>query len=205
METYKFYFKHPARCIIAGPSCCGKTVFIQRIILHREYLFSVIPQRIIYTYVYEQEWFSDFPFVEFTKEIPQHLDASIPSIIVVDDIICDNSSVKQCASLFTRGSHHMNSSVFLLSQNLFLNSSFYRNISLNTNYFVLFKTKRGIAQIEHLARQLFEQKLIKNFMEAYKTATKNPFTYLVIDLETDQEFSLRSNIFPGEDEHIFLI
>ena len=51
--------------------------------------------------------------------IPQDLDSPVPSIVVFDDLACDTNALKDCASFFVRGSHHLNARVFFLTQNLF--------------------------------------------------------------------------------------
>jgi hypothetical protein len=205
MEANKFVFVHPTRCVISGPSGCGKSEFMQKVILHRAEMFTEVPLRVIYTYKYPQAWFKKFQDVEFVQDIPTHLDLSLPSLIVIDDIVCDPDVMKQCVSLFVRGSHHLNASVFFITQNLFANSSEFRTISLNTNQFVLFKTVRGKHQIERLAQQIYSKKETQEFLKAYKDATREPYSYLLLDLEATQEHRVRSNIFPDEEEIIYLL
>ena len=200
METNKYVFEHPCRCLIAGPSGSGKSEFIKKVIRHRARLFSVTPQRIIYTYKYPQAWMVDFPNVEFTTEVPTILDPALPSMVVLDDIVCDANALNECVSLFVRGSHHMNASVFFLTQNLFAGSSQYRTISLNSTQFVLFKTIRGLHQIETLGRQIFGKK--SEFMKVYKDATESPYSYLLIDLSPTQTYRLRARVLPGEEYEI---
>jgi hypothetical protein len=202
METNKFVFVHPTRCVISGPSGCGKTEFMQKVIQYRAQLFTVTPHRVIYTYKYPQSWFTKFVGVEFVQEIPTHIDASTPSLIVIDDIVCDNSVMKQCVSLFVRGSHHLNVSV---TQNLFASSNEFRTISLNTNQFVLFKTVRGIRQVEYMARQIYSNSETQEFIKAYKDATRKPYSYLLLDIDPTQEHRVRSNIFPDEEEIVYLL
>jgi len=205
MEANKFEFIHPTRCLISGPSGCGKTEFIQQVISNRFDLFTVAPKRIVYTYKYPQVWFSKFPEVEFKKEVPNDLDPEVPSMVVLDDIVCDAVALKKCASLFVRGSHHLNTSVFFITQNLFAPSSDFRTISLNATQFVLFKTVRGIHQIELLGRQIFGSSQTQEFMDAYKDATNQPYSYLLIDLHPTQEHRLRTSIFPSEEEIIYVL
>jgi len=139
----KFMFVHPTRCVLSGPSGCGKSEFMQRVIKERHTLFTIVPKRVVYTFKYPQAWFSKFPDVEFIKEIPADLDASVPSLVVIDDIVTDPEALKESTSLFVRGSHHLNASVFFITQNLFASSTHFRTISLNANQFVLFKTVRA--------------------------------------------------------------
>ena len=43
-------------------------------------------------------------------------------------------------------------------------------------------------------------------MEAYKLATENPFSYLLLDLRNEQDelLRLRSNVFPGEAHTVYV-
>ena len=202
MEINKFVFKHPIRCLLSGPSSCGKTTFIRRVIQFRAQLFTTPPRRIIYTYKYPQAWFSLYPFVEFRRDVPQTLDGAEPSLLVLDDLLGDSKLLKECANLFTRGSHHQNASVFFLSQSLFASDSSYRSVSLNSSHFVLFKNTRGLHQIRTLGRQIFG-KNANSFMAAYKDATNLPFGYLLLDVETPHV--LRTKIFPNETEEIYVV
>ena len=208
MEANKFMFLHPTRCLVAGPSACGKSEFIKRVIRSRnEGLFNVTLSRIVYTYKYPQAWFVDFPDVEFTRNMPTGLTATEPSMVVFDDIVCDANVLPECAAFFTRASHHLNASVFFITQNLFAQSAHYRTISLNATQFVLFKSIRGQRQIEHLGRQLYaDRATLRDFMRVYKHATRTPYSYLVVDLEPTQTHRLRSHIFPSDPaEHVYLL
>ena len=202
----KFFFHHPTRCLVVGPSACGKTEFMKKVIDYRQELFDVVPKRIYYTYKYPLPWFRNYPEVTFVKEVPTHLDAQEPSMIVIDDVICENEILKQCASLFVRGSHHMNASIFFITQNLFVQNADYRTMSLNTNQFVLFKNPLGLQQITYLGRKLYANKRkLADFLQVYNHATQQPHSYLLVDLEPTQEHRLRTHIFPNETELVYLL
>jgi len=62
-----------------------------------------------------------------------------PSLVILDVLLTDVYS-KQVCELFTRGSHHRNISVILITQNLYHQGRFCRDISLNAHYMVAFKT-----------------------------------------------------------------
>ena len=178
----------------------------------RAELFNVRITRIVFTFKYAQTWFSDFPEVEFTKElVPSSLlnnNPIQPSLVVFDDLICDSKALQKCAAFFVRGSHHLNASVFFLTQNLFAHSPHYRTISLNTNQFVLFKSVRGRQQIQHLARQFLcgDKNKMADFMRVFMHATRQPFSYLLVDLEPAQQYRLRSRIFPDDEaELVYLL
>jgi len=60
---------------------------------------------------------------------------TVLAILVFNDV-CS----KQVCELFTRASHHRNISVILITQNLFHQGRYCRDISLNAHYLVVFKT-----------------------------------------------------------------
>jgi len=108
-------------------------------------------------------------------------------------------------NLFTKGSHHRNVSVVLMVQNVFYKNKHVRTISLNTHYMVLFKNPRDASQFSSLARQIYPNNC--NFaVVAYKDATREPFSYLMLDFrpEQDDHLGLRTNIFPSETHYVYL-
>jgi len=108
------------------------------------------------------------------------------------------------ANLFTKGSHHRNLSVVYLAQNLFPKNKFARTMSLNAHYMVLFKNPRDATQFANRARQMYP-KTSQFTVEAYKDATREPYSYLLVDLraEQDDDLRLRTNIFPGESHYVY--
>ena len=86
-----------------------------------------------------------------------------------------------------------------LLQNLFPKGSQIRNISLNTNYIVLMKNSRDRAQVRYLARQVYPGN--SDFLiKAYEDATRDPFTYLLLDFKntTPDNLRVRTGVLPGE-------
>jgi len=79
-------------------------------------------------------------------------------------------SSKVIVDLFTKGSHHKNLNVILISQNLFHQGRGQHNISLNANYIVVFRNPRDRVQIRNLARQVYHDDP-KFLEEAYYDAT----------------------------------
>lgn len=75
-----------------------------------------------------------------------------------------------------------------------------RTLSLNTHYFVLYKTRRDQEQILRFGGQAFPQQS-KYFLDAYQKATFTPYGYLLVDLNPHscKLYSLRTRFFPGED------
>ena len=111
---------------------------------------------------------------------------------------------KAIANLFTKGSHHKNTSVIYIVQNLFRKSKGHRTISLNSQYIVAFKNPRDTNQISALARQIYP-KHFKSVIEAFADTTSLPYGFLLFDFKqsTDEKHRLRSKIFPGETQIVY--
>lgn len=97
--------------------------------------------------------------------------------------------------IFTKFSLNRNIPVMFLTQNSFHEDA--RTITLNSHYLILFKNPRHATQIAHLGRQMFPSKS-KYMLEAFKDATTEPYSYLVVDLpaDTDDSIHLLSTNFP---------
>ena len=70
---------------------------------------------------------------------------------------------------------------------------------------VLFKNVRDATQVAILARQMYPGNG-KFMMEAFKDSTSKPYGYLLVDMrpETDERYRLRSNIFPNEEQCVYV-
>ena len=101
--------------------------------------------------------------------------------------------------LFTKGSHHRNISVILITQNLFHQGRFCRDISLNAKYSVALKNVRDKSQFQYLARQVHPQNS-DSLYDAYLQSTERPHGYLILDFaqDTDDRLRYRTNVFPDE-------
>ena len=73
---------------------------------------------------------------------------NIPTLIVLDDLM-DTAYSTKVSELFTKGSHHRNISLVLMTQNLFHQGPSSRDISLKSKYIVVFKNSRDKTQIVH--------------------------------------------------------
>jgi len=112
-----------------------------------------------------------------------------PTLVVIDDLMNETNDV--VANLFTKISHHRSVSVIYITQNVFHKNKQSRTISLNTHYMVLFKSPRDAGQISVLGRQLYPEHN-KFLVEAFKDATTEPHSYLLLDLrpETDERYTV---------------
>ena len=125
-----------------------------------------------------------------------------PSLIILDDLLNQVYSKDVC-DLFTKGSHHRNISVLLLTQNLFHQGTNFRDNSLNAKYPVLLKNVRDKNQFLYLARQVYPEDG-RSLYDAYRDATPQPHGYLILDFaqDTDDTVRFRTNVFPDEGPHI---
>jgi hypothetical protein len=95
--------------------------------------------------------------------------------------------------MFTKGSHHKNISVILVSQNLFHQARHGRDISLIAKYLVLLKNVRDKNQFAHPQDSA-------GLYKAYLDATEKPHGYFISDFrqDTDNLVRYRTNVFPDE-------
>jgi hypothetical protein len=128
---------------------------------------------------------------------------NVPTLIVLADLM-DSAYSTKVSELFTKGSHHRNISLVLITQNLFHQGPSSRDISLNSKYIVVFKNPRDKTQIVHLARQVYPEN-ISSVHKTYLEACKDPHTYLFLDLtqSINDLLRFRTKIFPGEFTEVF--
>ena len=128
-----------------------------------------------------------------------------PCLINLDDLLNEAHSGEVC-KLFTKDSHHRNISVTLITQNLFFQANYCRDISLNVKYIVFLKLTRDKNLFTHLVRQVFPEDTA-GLYKAYLGATEEPYVYFVLDFAQDTEDRLRFRtiIFPDEGPPAFYI
>ena len=104
-------------------------------------------------------------------------------------------------NLFTKKSHHSDTSVIYIVQNLFSKNRESRTISLNAQYMIVFKNPRDASQLANLARQMYPGRGAF-VQEAFTDATASPYGYLLIDLKqnTPDDMRLRTSVLP-DDAH----
>lgn len=197
---------HPFTCIVAGPTCSGKTYLVRSIIKQRA--ITPMPSKIVWLYAEDQPLYKDLD-IEFIQGIPddleQRFDGQNPTLVVIDDLMTQLHSDQRLTRLFTVGSHHRNLSVIFIVQNIFHQGKEMRNLSLNSHYIVLFKNPRDKHQINVLARQMYPGNS-KFLQEAYEDSTSEPHGYLLLDLkpETQDEFRVKTGILPTDTPIVYM-
>ena len=147
--------KHSFSCMVVGPSFSGKTEFVKRLLKNASEMIDQPPRKIIWFYGEYQPCYAamtrSFPNIEFHENLPADFndltDPSRPVLLVIDDLMDVAGDDKRVAALFTKGCHHRNASVIYITQNLFRRGKESRTISLNTQYYALFKNCRDKEEV----------------------------------------------------------
>lgn len=193
-------FVAPFSLILTGPTRCGKTTFIVNLIKNLKCIVGGIPiKHVLWCYKHENSIpleLKNISFVKFHKNVPTDInEISANTLIIFDDLMMDSFS-KEITEIFTVTSHHNNISIILVMHNLFFKNKHTRNITLNTQYIVYFKNPRDLSSISHLTRQI-DPSNSKNLQTLFNDVTKQPHSYIVIDLtqETPEILKYRTDIF----------
>ena len=204
--------RNPCSILLAGVSQSGKTTFAFNLLRSIDKVFQDprCKQNIIFYYniwqhSYERfkkerivkDWINHLPTVDELKEITEPFVKKGGSIIIFDDFA--EALTKDVLDCFTILCNHTKSVVILMSQNLFSKNKYFRGISLNSTYIVLFKMVRDKSQIVNFAKQFAKGKT-QGIVEAFEEATKRPYTYMLFDshMMSSDEIRVRSNILPHE-------
>ena len=150
------------RCSAIGTSCAGKSVFLERlvtqidILLGKKDYFSKI--RIFYSIYNEQiqNWLIKFPNAEIYNNDPSLMLNEISGeqktnrlceLWIIEDFMGSFAGTKSnIYELFTKGSHHLNLSIFCTSQMTFLSGSMnqMRIMTNNSTHILLFPNWRCV-------------------------------------------------------------
>jgi len=90
-------FIHPFTAIVDGPTCCGKTHFVFRLIDNVSMMISPAPA-IVYCYGEYQQLFNQYPHIEFHEGLPniEDFDGREPTLVIIDDLMQEtNETVAQ--------------------------------------------------------------------------------------------------------------
>jgi hypothetical protein len=144
-------FSHPFTYIIAGGTQCGKTTMVKKIIQNLDTLVHPILNEVRICFkefqpAYDEMKKSD-KRVCFSEGIDLKPTRTQNTLIVIDDQMSDSMKDKEVQELFTSGVHHRSISVIFLSQNLYPQGKYARDIRLNTHYISICKTPLFSSQL----------------------------------------------------------
>lgn len=206
--------KCPFNMQVSGPSQSGKSVWVARLIAHANLLLEDPPEKIY--------WYT--PHGHLPKGLPAHVESRLGlpwdrqdddeededdeegcpchKLIVIDDFADVTKNSHELTAMFTKHSHHNNSSIIQMTQNMFWPGSDSRTRSLNIHYFVLMRQMRDQKQIRLLADQIGQNNTEKRgILQAYNSATgQRPYSYLLVSVHPRDppELLLRADLFPDE-------
>lgn len=201
-------FQLPFTALLVGASGTGKSFFVKHLLQNMDHTLSRVPDQIIWCYSSYQSMYDELSKhvnIKFMEGIPVSLtdESFFPpnqhTLLIVDDLMDIGSNHDELMKAFTMYRHHRKLSVVFLVQNLFHQGKHSRTISLNTNYLVLFKSPRDKLQIRILAQQIYPGQR-EYFLQSFNDATKDPYSYLIVDLRPDcpEQLRLRSGVLPHE-------
>lgn len=106
------------------------------------------------------------------------------------------SENKHVTNLFCRQSHHMNTSVIMMVQDLFYNGSQRKTFLRCAHYLVLFFSLLDYSSIYAVARKIMPLK-VTLFLNIFELATEKPHSYLFVDgkPQTPASARYRTDIF----------
>lgn len=193
LRLFNLRFRTPCCITLAGPTQCGKTTWTMKFLRGREKLFTEVPEHTILFYHAPQPTYTKMlneglidnliqgmpeqKHIDFLKKF-QH---GKGSLVIIDDQQVNLKS-NELVQLFTAGSHHFKISVILIVQNLFARTRIFRDLSLQSQYIVVFKNPRDRTSVLSLSGQVYpgERKFVKR---AYEYISElGPYSYLLFDL-----------------------
>ena len=199
----------PFTMMIAGGSGCGKSTLVSRIITEADTVMDRVPSKIVIAYSRMQSLYHTMVEkapcpVSFIEGLPEDFKTEPNTLIIIDDLQGSNYT-RSISDWFTKNSHHYDTSVLYLVQNVFDKRPEHKTASLNAHYMVVFKNPRDASQIMHLAKQMFPSNP-QVMVDAYQQATQKAHGYLVLDFRqgTDDLYRLREGLFPSEGVYVYV-
>ena len=215
--------KIPFSMAVAGPSQCGKSRFIVKMIENRDSIFSGNFHRIIYCQpeslahrpnpIFNQIA-SVYPSAELLSGLPDisklHLDLSSnqnPALIIIDDQMNAFLSSESMLHLLTVDSHHRSLCVIYSLQNFFSPSKHGKTLMRNTNYTCLLFNRADLTELRNISLQIVPRNagfLESCFQFLFKHFPTDESHYILVDghfRSKVPQFFIRSQIFP-DDENI---
>lgn len=196
---------HPFNMIISGSTQAGKSELTAQILQRKNEIIYPRIYRVEYCFGEAQPRIfaklqATVPNITFCKGLPTVFGDELqrPTLYILDDLMDESVKSKDVQDLFTRGTHHRNLSVILLTQNFYHKNM--RTLTLNAKYICVFKNPRDNTFICTLGSQMNNRRKNLLMEDAFAQSTKHPYGYLFIDCAQNQNdwFRLRDRIFPDD-------
>lgn len=186
----------PFRMLIVGSSSIGKTntllnIIMKQIVFDKLYLYVKDPTEDKYQCLLgflthlQNEFEPEEPFYEIGTTVDDvvkcdDLESEKQNLIIFDDFVTERHQ-ESISDLFIR-CRKRNASAIYQTQNLF---SVPQNIRKNCNYVLLFNTNKR--ERKELAKTYATDIESKDFENIYMEATREPYSFLLIDLKTEKK------------------
>ena len=207
IQAEELKFKHPFSMLLTGARRTGKTHFRKTLLQKTaefitpqiDLVFWFAPSRLNDLFD-ELESYEIGKSITFVKDLPSEdlidfvkAQGAGRKLLIFDDLMEEASRRKDVKNLFTRGRHE-DVSVIFLAQNTFHQGGHFREMSLNTDYFTIFKNVRDGSTINYLASQMNARDFLPR---AYKHATRDAYSHLLLDMrsDTDERLRVRAKVF----------
>jgi hypothetical protein len=201
-------FVHPSTILISGPTGSGKTELTIKLFLEKRFVFPKNrpdgrpnpgrPDRIIWVYGQWQHLYDTLREIakispeitgqiEFKEEIDESLVETLNTnennFLVLDDQMSRLNNNPILTRLFTEVSHHRNTTVIMLLQNLFIQGKEMVTVSRNAHYLVPTRNPRDFGSVSRFMQQVNPVGW-KTMVAAYTDATRKPFSHCKLNLQT---------------------
>lgn len=186
--VFDIRFRENFKIFVAGPSDSGKTTFVVDLIKNIHHVAVSPPNKIMYYYTEWQSKFDDMKsmgivnlFIKDDDDISFELEkmSETNKLMVIFDDMMNSANIHYIAQLFSVTARHRNISAVFLSQKMFVNNDYFRQISQNSDYFVVFKNPRNLSEIQSLSSQMTPGDM--SLTQIYRAATVEPYSYLLIN------------------------
>ena len=176
-------------CIrFAGPSQCGKTSTLCKLLASKEYFYPCPPKRVMWVSgsgapneSIESKIKTIYPASQFFYQVPENISEMVQEydFWVFDDMASELKNNTCFTNFFTKTAHHKNCLMAYLTQNAYERGGECVTRSRNCAYQVYFNNKADCRWVRVLGDQLTGN--YKQFACMFKEATKHPYDCLLCD------------------------
>jgi len=197
-------FVHPFTAIVAGPTSCGKTRFAFRLIDNAPTAIYPPFAKIVYCYGEYQELFRQFREYSFARDF-QTLETLTQRTDAVDYRRSHSGDQRDGRQHVHEGIAPQKRQRHLPRPKPVSATQVCANHKSQCPLHGSVQEPRDVEQFANFERQMY-LKTSQFAVEAYRDATREPYSYLLVDLrpEQDEDLRLRTNIFPGETHYVYM-
>jgi len=204
----------------------GKTITVTQLLLHHEFTLHHPPSRIILFYSFMQpayqelkdkfgdklEMIKGYPGISYFEDRELELREKNGRVYVIFDdsdhlLFRDRNTVR----LINTFMHHMNLTVFILSQNICVDSPVFREVTRNSSGYVLWDAVRARTSIRNLSRQIFgNNRFLTDALKQLNQGARGYSRPIFVDLQpggvSDDDLRVRTLLLnPEETEHFVFL